>query len=88
MGPTEGGYNFSESIVKLSALVVACKLAQDLLMQQIADWLDKLGMFRVRSAFCRERHRHRSSQRVDRHARDLSAHLMSHLDSRLARIMA
>src|ERR1700747_3672855 len=48
MGSTEGGYNFSESIAKLSALVV-------LPMQQIADWLEKLGMSEYLQRFAENR---------------------------------
>jgi class 3 adenylate cyclase len=41
---TEGSYNFSRSIAKLSAVVVADKSARGPPMQQIADWLEKLGL--------------------------------------------
>jgi class 3 adenylate cyclase len=43
MGPRKGGYNFSWSIAKLLAPLFAGN-GTGLPMQQVADWLEKLGM--------------------------------------------
>src|SRR6202453_2287256 len=46
-----GSYNARANIAKLSALVVAGKSARGGPMQQIADWLERLGLGQYVQAF-------------------------------------
>jgi hypothetical protein len=51
MPPASGGYNVRVSTAKLSALVVADKSARGRPMQQITDWLERLGLGQYVQAF-------------------------------------